>query len=66
MFNRPLRISKDYQIIPKSIHTDLATNAIEYCFKDFPVDIPQVWAHEDIYSTIYRQRRQPGEPQKNF
>ena len=35
MLNGSLKIYKDYQIVPEPIHTDLATNAIEYCFEDF-------------------------------
>ena len=49
MLKVPLRIYKDFQIGPKPIHADLATKAIEYCFKDFYENVPYIWAHEDIF-----------------
>ena len=35
MLNGPLKIYKDYQIVPKPVEADFATIAIEYCFKKF-------------------------------
>ena len=57
MMNGLLRVYKDYQIVLKPIHTDFATNAIEYCFEDFSEHIPYVWAPEIIYITTYRQTK---------
>ena len=42
MFNKPFLTYKYYKIVPKPIHADSATSAIEYCFKDFSKYIPYV------------------------
>ena len=34
MFNIPFKMNEDYQIVPESILSDLATNAIEFYLED--------------------------------
>ena len=49
MLSGPLRIYKDYQIVPKSTLPDEATNAIKFYFEDFSESIRYDCAHEDNF-----------------
>ena len=51
MLKGPLKIYKDYQIVPEPINSDSATNAIEFYLYDFLESIPYIWAHEDFFFT---------------
>ena len=55
MFNGPFEIYEDYQIVPKPILSESVTKAIEFYVQNFSESISYVWAHEDLYSTTYRQ-----------
>ena len=57
MFNGPFEIYEDYQIVPKPILSESATKAIEFYVQNFSESIPYVWAHEDLFFTIYRQKK---------
>ena len=65
MFNGPLRIYKDYQIIPEPILSGSATSAIEFYF-NFSESIPYVWAQEDIFFGNERQTEITRRPAKKF
>ena len=65
MLNGLLRVYKDYQIVLKPINTDFATNAIEYCFEDFP-NIYHTFGHtRATFIPFTEKRRPPGQPQGN-
>ena len=49
MFNGSLKIYKDYQIVPETILSESATNAIWFYFKDFSENLPDFWAHDEIF-----------------
>ena len=57
MFNGPFEIYEDYQIVPKPILSESATKAIEFNVQNFSESIPDVWAHEDLFFTTYRQTK---------
>ena len=66
MLNRPLRIYKDYQTVPKPILSVSATNAIEFYLYDFLESIPYVWAHEDLFFRTNRQTETTGRTVRKF
>ena len=65
MFNRAFEIYEDYQIVPKSIHSESVTKAIEFYVQNFSESILHVWTHKDLFSTTYRQKKTLREPQRN-
>ena len=62
MMKAPVRIYKEYQIVPSAILSDSARNAIEFYFKDFPESIPYVCALECTFLPPKQKRIAPGEP----
>ena len=55
MLKGPFRIYKEYQIVYKSILSDLATNAIKFYHYDSLKCIPYIWAHKYLFCRTYKQ-----------
>ena len=66
MLNGPFEIYEDYQIVPKSIHSESVTKAIEFYVQNFSESILHVWAHEDLFFTTYRQKKTTKSTEKKF
>ena len=66
MFNGPIEIYEDYQIVPEPRLLDSATNAIEFYVQDFSERIQYVLAHEDLFFTAYRQTETTKRTAKKF
>ena len=66
MLNGHLKIYIDYRIIPLTILSDSATDAIKFWFEYFSESIPYVWAHRKSYVTINRQTETTGRAARKF
>ena len=66
MFNGPLKIYGDYKIVTKPILSNSAMNAIEFYVQDFSERIQYVWAHKNLFFTIYKQTKTTNRTAKKF